>query len=85
MGHFPLMNTSMSPRRYSAKGRVCSSKPTPFNFGPQSYTITNVTLKTGTGYAVEFLNPTNYSDVYAISPRFEVKVAGSEFFRRWSV
>ncbi|KAF9780317.1 hypothetical protein BJ322DRAFT_332533 [Thelephora terrestris] len=43
----------------------------------QSYTITNVTLNSGTGYAVEFVNPSNYSDVYAISPRFEVKVAGT--------
>jgi len=43
----------------------------------QSYTITNVTLNNGTGYAVEFVNPSNYSDVYAISPRFEVKNAGT--------
>lgn len=43
----------------------------------QSYTITNVTLNNGTGYAVEFVNPSNYSDVYAISPRFEVKVSGT--------
>lgn len=49
----------------------------------QSYTITNVTLNTGPGYAVEFVNPANYSDVYAISPRFEVKAAGSKFFRVW--
>jgi len=43
----------------------------------QSYTITNVTLNTGSGYAVEFVNPSNYSDVYAISPRFEVKATGT--------
>ena len=53
----------------------------PLNFEPQSYTVTNVTLKIGSGYAVEFVNPTNYSDVYAISSRFEVKAAGSEYFR----
>ncbi|KAF9651271.1 hypothetical protein BDM02DRAFT_3091723, partial [Thelephora ganbajun] len=46
----------------------------------KSFTITNVTLKTGTGYAVEFVNPSNHSDVYATGPKFEVKVAGSVFF-----
>jgi hypothetical protein len=47
------------------------------NVASESYTITNVTLKVGSGYAVEFVNPTNYSDVYAISPRFEVEAAGT--------
>ena len=46
----------------------------------QSFTITNVTLKNGTGYSVEFVNPANHSDVYATGPTFEVKVSGSEFF-----
>ena len=47
----------------------------------QTFTITNVTLKTGSGYSVEFVNPANASDVYAIGPKFEVKPAGSELSR----
>lgn len=47
----------------------------------QSFTITNVTLKNGTNYAVEFVNPANHSDVYATGPKFEVKPSGSKFFR----
>ena len=47
----------------------------------QSFTITNVTLKSGTGYSVEFVNPSNHSNVYAIGPKFEVKPSGSEFNR----
>jgi len=43
----------------------------------ESFTITNVTLKTGTGYSVEFVNPSNHSDVYATGPKFEVKAAGT--------
>ena len=46
----------------------------------QSFTVTNVSLKTGTGYYVEFVNPSNHSDVYATGPKFEVKTPGSEFF-----
>ena len=47
----------------------------------QSFTITNVTLKNGTGYSVEFVNPANHTDVYAIGPNFEVKASGSELPR----
>jgi hypothetical protein len=43
----------------------------------ESFTVTNVTLKNGTGYAVEFVNPANHSDIYATGPKFEVKVAGT--------
>ena len=50
-----------------------------FTVDPQSFTVTNVTLKTGSGYSVEFVNPANASNVYAIGPKFEVKPAGSEF------
>lgn len=43
----------------------------------QSYTVTNVTLKVGTGYSVEFVNPSNYSDVYALGSQFQVEASGS--------
>jgi hypothetical protein len=46
--------------------------------GFKAFTITNVTLKDGSGYKVEFVNPANHSDVYATSNTFEVKPAGSE-------
>jgi len=47
------------------------------NLSLESFTITNVTLKTGSGYQVAFVNPTNQSDVYATSNTFEVKSAGT--------
>jgi hypothetical protein len=43
----------------------------------QSYTVTNVTLKVGSGYSVEFVNPSNYSNVYALGSQFQVEAAGS--------
>jgi hypothetical protein len=44
----------------------------------ETYTVTDVTLKTGTGYTVEFVNPSNYSDLYAVGPsQFEVKAPGT--------
>jgi len=43
----------------------------------ESFTITNVTLKNGTGYSVEFVNPANQTDVYALGPKFEVKASGT--------
>jgi len=43
----------------------------------ESFTITNVTLKTGSDYQVEFVNPSNHSDVYATSNAFEVRPAGT--------
>ena len=47
----------------------------------QTYTVTNVTLKNGTGYTIQFANPNDLEEVYAQGPKFEVKVAGSEFSR----
>ena len=49
----------------------------------QTYTITNVTLKVGAGYKVQFVRPTNASDILATSASFEVKASGSEFFPRF--
>jgi len=43
----------------------------------ESFTITNITLKTGTGYNVQFVNPANPSEVYATGPQFEVRPAGT--------
>jgi len=43
----------------------------------QSYTITEVTLKVGSGYSVQFVNPRNGSDIYATSGTFEVKAPGT--------
>jgi len=42
-----------------------------------SYTVTDVTLKPDTGYIVNFVNPSNGSDIYASSSTFEVKAAGT--------
>ena len=44
----------------------------------KTFTVTNVTLKTGSNYQVEFVNPTNASQIYAMSDTFDVKAAGSE-------
>jgi len=43
----------------------------------ESFTVTNITLKSGSGYSVEFVDPANHTDVYAIGPKFEVKPAGT--------
>ncbi|KIY53340.1 hypothetical protein FISHEDRAFT_68951 [Fistulina hepatica ATCC 64428] len=43
----------------------------------ESYTVTNVTLNVGSDYQVEFVNPSNESDVYATSGYFDVKAAGT--------
>ncbi|KAG8909265.1 hypothetical protein FRC00_010420 [Tulasnella sp. 408] len=43
----------------------------------ESYTVTNVTLRPGTGYVVNFINPKNNSEIYASSAPFEVKPAGT--------
>ena len=51
----------------------------PNNCLGQSTTITHVTLKTGGSYGVAFVNPTNYSQVYATSNAFDVKAPGSAF------
>ncbi|KAH8991892.1 hypothetical protein EDB86DRAFT_1536539 [Lactarius hatsudake] len=43
----------------------------------ESFTVTNVTLRPGTGYQVVFVNPSNATDVYANSTDFEVKASGT--------
>ena len=43
----------------------------------QSFTVTNVTLRVGQGYQVEFVNPLNESQVYATSQSFSVMPQGS--------
>ncbi|GBE86894.1 predicted protein [Sparassis crispa] len=43
----------------------------------ETYTITNVTLVVGSGYAVSFVNPTNESDVYTTSQSFSVMAPGT--------
>jgi len=42
-----------------------------------TYTVTDVTLKPGTGYVVNFLNGTNSTQIYTSSAPFEVKAAGT--------
>jgi len=41
------------------------------------FTVTNVTLRPDSGYIVNFVNPTNGSDVYASSSGFTVQPAGT--------
>ncbi|KAI9439412.1 hypothetical protein BJY52DRAFT_1096204, partial [Lactarius psammicola] len=43
----------------------------------ESFTVTNVTLRPGTGYQVVFINPVNTTDIYANSSNFEVKAPGT--------
>ncbi|KIO26366.1 hypothetical protein M407DRAFT_243741 [Tulasnella calospora MUT 4182] len=43
----------------------------------EAYTVTNVTLRPGSGYVVNFINPKNETDIYASSTPFEVKPAGT--------
>ncbi|KAG8842409.1 hypothetical protein FRB96_005430 [Tulasnella sp. 330] len=43
----------------------------------QSIEVTNVTLKPGSGYVVNFVNPTNNTDVYATSDAFNVEPQGT--------
>ncbi|KAI5122086.1 hypothetical protein M0805_006068 [Coniferiporia weirii] len=42
-----------------------------------SFTVTNVTLVTASGYVVNFVNSTNETQVFASSQPFQVEVAGS--------
>lgn len=44
----------------------------------QTVTVTNVTLKVGSNYAVAFVSPQNHSLVYSTSPTFDVKTPGSK-------
>jgi hypothetical protein len=43
----------------------------------EAYTVTNVTLRPGAGYVVNFINPNNNTEIYASSAPFEVKPAGT--------
>jgi len=47
------------------------------NTSSQTFTVTNVTLKSGSNYQVEFVNPQNHSDVFATSGIFDVKPPGT--------
>ncbi|KAI0259482.1 hypothetical protein BC834DRAFT_846706 [Gloeopeniophorella convolvens] len=47
------------------------------NVSQETFTVTNVTLLTGTGYQVVFINPINSTQVYANSSDFEVKAPGT--------
>ena len=79
MARSPSTNMSMSPRRYANNADAFLKVLRDIYCGSQSFTVTNVSLKTGTGYSVEFVNPANPSQVYATGPSFEVKAAGSKF------
>ena len=82
MAPTPLTNTSTFHLRYRALRRVFLFLRVSYAVcrSTQSYTITDVTLKVGTGYNVQFVSPTNQSNVYANSTSFEVKAPGSKFF-----
>jgi hypothetical protein len=43
----------------------------------ESFTVTDVTLRQGTGYRVSFVDPTNATQVLAQSADFEVKAPGT--------
>jgi len=43
----------------------------------KSVTVTNVTLKVGTGYVASFTNPQNHSQIYATSQQFDVRTPGT--------
>ncbi|KAI9447078.1 hypothetical protein F5148DRAFT_1020530 [Russula earlei] len=43
----------------------------------ESFTVTDVTLRVGTGYRVAFLDPVNDNQTFAQSSDFEVKVPGT--------
>lgn len=43
----------------------------------QQFTVTNVTLVQGSGFVVNFVNPKNFSEIYASSKPFEVKPEGT--------
>ncbi|VDC00440.1 unnamed protein product [Peniophora sp. CBMAI 1063] len=47
------------------------------NTSAESFTVTNVTIRSGDNYQVVFINPTNASQVYANSSDFSVKPAGT--------
>ncbi|KAI0339162.1 hypothetical protein BDW22DRAFT_1362128 [Trametopsis cervina] len=42
-----------------------------------SFTVTNVTLKVGSGFEVQFVSPQNHSQVFASSQDFDVKTPGT--------
>ncbi|KAI8996261.1 hypothetical protein BD414DRAFT_477300 [Trametes punicea] len=47
------------------------------NVSAQSFTVTNVTLRPGDNYEVQFVNTTNITQVFATSGNFSVKPAGT--------
>ncbi|KAI0744506.1 hypothetical protein C8Q76DRAFT_2309 [Earliella scabrosa] len=48
------------------------------NVSDQTFTVTNVTLRPGDGYQVQFVNNTNITQVFAESPTFTVMPPGTE-------
>ncbi|PIL25804.1 hypothetical protein GSI_11554 [Ganoderma sinense ZZ0214-1] len=48
------------------------------NVSVQTVTVTNVTLRPGDGYVVEFVNTTNPAQIFANSSTFTVKSPGSQ-------
>ncbi|KZS86754.1 hypothetical protein SISNIDRAFT_420566, partial [Sistotremastrum niveocremeum HHB9708] len=49
------------------------------NITDGSFTVTNVTLRVDKGFFVNFVNPSNASQIYAQSQPFEVKPPGSTY------
>ncbi|KAI0742947.1 hypothetical protein C8Q80DRAFT_943166 [Daedaleopsis nitida] len=47
------------------------------NVSDQTFAVTNVTLRPGDGYQVQFVNNTNITQVFAASPTFTVKPPGT--------
>ncbi|RPD63405.1 hypothetical protein L226DRAFT_521861 [Lentinus tigrinus ALCF2SS1-7] len=47
------------------------------NVSEQTFTVTNVTLRPGDGYQVQFVNTSNITQVFASSPNFTVKPPGT--------
>ncbi|KAI0696108.1 hypothetical protein BC835DRAFT_1272431 [Cytidiella melzeri] len=47
------------------------------NTSAETITITNVTLKVGSGYEVQFVSPSNHSQIFATSPDFAVMTPGT--------
>ncbi|KAI0659531.1 hypothetical protein C8Q70DRAFT_984797 [Cubamyces menziesii] len=47
------------------------------NVSQQTFTVTNVTLRAGDGYQVQFVNASNTTQIFANSSTFSVKPAGT--------
>jgi len=71
----PVSITITNPNNTILNGVFSIAENVPVS--QQSFTVTDVTLRPGTGYIVNFINPSNNSQVYTSSSAFTVDPQGT--------